>query len=62
MNIEIIEEHTPDGRLEKKSYLLNGQFHRDDGPARESFYEDGKPAYRAWYIPRKASPYRRPCA
>lgn len=39
-----------DGSIETEEWLINGKFHRADGPAYSSYYISGHPITMSWYI------------
>jgi antitoxin component YwqK of YwqJK toxin-antitoxin module len=48
-NLEIKKSYHPNGNLSKVAYLKDGLFHREDGPAWISFYEDGSVEQENYY-------------
>jgi hypothetical protein len=43
-------EYWPDGSKQREEYFLNGKYHRENGPARQGWYENGTKRYEAYYI------------
>jgi antitoxin component YwqK of YwqJK toxin-antitoxin module len=43
-------EYYPDGSIEREVYSVNGEIHREDGPALISYSEDGSIAHEEYYI------------
>lgn len=46
---EIIEKKYPNGNIKNIQYLLNGNLHRENGPAEEGYFENGVKEYEEYY-------------
>lgn len=38
------------GQKQSEYWLLNGKYHREDGPANQYWYENGQKEYEGWYL------------
>jgi antitoxin component YwqK of YwqJK toxin-antitoxin module len=51
--IEVKKDYYSNGNIYSKSYYINGERHREDGPAFIYYNEDGNIHYEAYYINEK---------
>jgi antitoxin component YwqK of YwqJK toxin-antitoxin module len=50
MKPELKEEFYPNGNVAYQEWLLDGQWHNEEGPARVSYYENGNLWRQVWYL------------
>jgi len=49
-NVEKEEGYYENGQKKYESYSINGNFHREDGPAVQRWYENGQKKYESYSI------------
>ena len=50
MKSECIKKYYDNGNVEYERWLLNGNYHREDGPAYISYYENGNVESESWLL------------
>jgi len=50
---EIREDFYENGQKKSEIWYLNGELHREDGPAYQFWYKNGQKQYESWYLNNK---------